>query len=211
MTDSWTTSRKQQTVEYLTQANLHHLTVNAFQFLFCELLNAINIVLQIWVWNKVFNGKFLSFGPDVVNFASSQNDTIDDPISALFPKITKCNFRYFGPSGSIQQIDAVCVLPLNIVNEKMFTFLWFWFFFVAVVTFLGLIYNIVLFSKPTMRIYLLQAQARYVPRWSVSRLVRNGTLGHWFLLHQLGRNLNPFIFGDLVTALARVFDRTKQV
>ena len=31
-------------------------------------------------------------------------------------------------------IDGLCILPLNIINEKIYVFLWFWFVFVALVS-----------------------------------------------------------------------------
>ena len=33
----------------------------------------------------------------------------------------------YGPSGTIENKDGLCVLPLNIINEKIYVFLWFWF------------------------------------------------------------------------------------
>lgn len=44
----------------------------------------------------------------------------------VFPRVTKCTFHKFGASGTIQKHDALCVLALNILNEKIFIFLWFW-------------------------------------------------------------------------------------
>ena len=40
-----------------------------------------------------------------------------DPMSRIFPRVTKCTFNKFGPSGSLQRRDAMCVLPVNIINE----------------------------------------------------------------------------------------------
>lgn len=43
----------------------------------------------------------------------------NDPMEAVFPKLTKCTFFKYGPSGSIQRHDALCVMALNVVNEKV--------------------------------------------------------------------------------------------
>ena len=40
-----------------------------------------------------------------------------DPMSRIFPRLTKCTFNKFGPSGTVQRRDAMCVLPVNIINE----------------------------------------------------------------------------------------------
>ena len=52
--------------------------------------------------------------------------SFSDPMSRIFPRMTKCTFQTFGPSGSVATTDALCILPLNILNEKIFLFLWFW-------------------------------------------------------------------------------------
>ena len=41
--------------------------------------------------------------------------------------MAKCSFHKFGPSGTTERHDGLCVLPLNIINEKIYIFLWFWF------------------------------------------------------------------------------------
>ena len=43
------------------------------------------------------------------------------------PKVAKCTFERFGPTGTIEVFDGLCVLPINIINEKIYIFLWFWF------------------------------------------------------------------------------------
>ena len=48
--------------------------------------------------------------------------------------MTKCTFHKYGPGGSVETKDGLCILPLNIINEKIYVFLWFWFVFLAIVT-----------------------------------------------------------------------------
>ena len=61
--------------------------------------------------------------------------------------MTKCTFHKFGPSGTVQAFDGLCVLPLNIINEKIYVFLWFWFVTLAFITAFqvekGIFFNIV--------------------------------------------------------------------
>lgn len=52
-------------------------------------------------------------------------------------QVTKCLFHKYGPSGSIQQHDALCVMALNIIHEKIYTVLWFWFLFLFIMSVLG--------------------------------------------------------------------------
>ena len=44
----------------------------------------------------------------------------------MFPRLTKCGFSFFAGNGMHYDIDAICVISLNIVHEKIFIVLWFW-------------------------------------------------------------------------------------
>ncbi|MPC84693.1 Innexin inx1 [Portunus trituberculatus] len=44
-----------------------------------------------------------------------------DPMSYVFPRMAKCTFRSFGPSGTIQVRDMMCLIATNIINEKVST------------------------------------------------------------------------------------------
>ena len=39
--------------------------------------------------------------------------------------MTKCHFGLYGGSGTLQKFDALCVLGMNIINEKViWVFIW---------------------------------------------------------------------------------------
>jgi hypothetical protein len=65
--------------------------------------------------------------------------------------MTKCIFHKYGGSGTIQRFDALCVLSMNIVNEKIYIFLWFWFIILSVVTGLHLLLRVVQLFMPNVR------------------------------------------------------------
>ena len=65
-----------------------------------------------------------------------------DPMAAVFPRVTKCSFYKYGPSGTPQTHDAICVLPVNIVNEKIYVFLWFWMIILSALSVFAVIYHI---------------------------------------------------------------------
>ncbi len=52
-----------------------------------------------------------------------------DTESRLFPKTTLCDFtiREFGHPRLSHEYTVPCVLPLNLFNQQMFTFLYFWY------------------------------------------------------------------------------------
>lgn len=97
---------------------------------------------QIYLLDVFLEGQFRRYGPLVGAFALEESpyDRVD-PMARLFPKMTKCTIHTFGPAGSVQIHDALCVLPLNVVNEKIFVVLWFWLVFLAGVGLLAVIYR----------------------------------------------------------------------
>ena len=94
--------------------------------------------------DRFFDGAFLTFGLEVIAFAEQDQEDRLDPLIYVFPRMTKvrlshkiwsqisanflfqCTFHKFGTSGEVEKHDALCLLPLNIVNEKVYIFLWFW-------------------------------------------------------------------------------------
>lgn len=46
-----------------------------------------------------------------------------DPMIFIFPRQTKCIFHVYGSSGTIERRDAFCLLPQNILNEKVIIFI----------------------------------------------------------------------------------------
>ena len=56
--------------------------------------------------------------------------------------MTKCTFHKYGGSGTIQKFDALCVLSMNIVNEKIYIFLWFWLLMLGGLSTLVVVYRL---------------------------------------------------------------------
>ncbi len=106
----------------------------ASKFFVCEFLNLVNVVAQIFITDAFLGGEFTKYGVEVISFSSANPEDRVDPMSRVFPKMTKCIFHMFGASGTIQRMDALCVLGMNVMSEKIYIFLWFWFILLAIIT-----------------------------------------------------------------------------
>ena len=82
---------------------------------------------QLFLMDRFLDGTFFTFGIEVISFAMRDEEDRVDPVIYIFPRMTKCTFHKFGSSGNIESHDALCILPINIVNEKIYVFLWFWY------------------------------------------------------------------------------------
>ncbi|KAL4143644.1 hypothetical protein QTP88_005956 [Uroleucon formosanum] len=202
--------RKKLLIDYFA-TNLHTQNFYAIRFFLCEFLNFVNVIAQIFFMDYFLEGEFSTYGSDVLRFTEMEPEEREDPMARVFPKVTKCTFHKYGPSGSIQKLDGLCVLPLNIVNEKIYVFLWFWFLFIAVLSGLNLVYRTAVVVMPKFRLLLLRARSRLAPQEEVETITKKCQIGDWFVLYQLGKNIDPLIFKELVSDLAKRLDGKQSV
>ena len=85
--------------------------------------------------NWYLQGSFLSYGPNfLMYFWGDKEEFGPSPFATIFPKMTKCTLELFGPSGTVVNHDGLCILPINVLNERIFLILWFVFFPLLIVT-----------------------------------------------------------------------------
>ncbi|KAE8749739.1 hypothetical protein FOCC_FOCC003479 [Frankliniella occidentalis] len=193
--------RKKLLVDYFV-SHFHQQNSYAFRFFICEALNLVNVVGQMHFMDLFLDGEFSTYGSDVVKFTEMDFEERSDPMSRVFPKVTKCTFHKFGPSGSLQTIDSLCVLPLNVVNEKIYVFLWFWFVLLSIVTSLMIVYRMCVICFMKMRTYLLYSRYCLGSFEEIEIITKKCQIGDWFILYQLSRNIDPLIFKELISELS---------
>ncbi len=71
-------------------------------------------------------------------------------------QVTKCTFHKYGPSGTVENKDGLCVLALNVINEKIYIFLWFYFIILSVWTAIHLMFRIAsIASRSVSKVFAL--------------------------------------------------------
>ncbi|XP_072398332.1 innexin shaking-B isoform X1 [Diabrotica undecimpunctata] len=198
--------KKKLMIDYLWE-NLRYHNWWAYKYYFCEILSLINVIGQMFLMNRFFDGAFLMFGFEVLSFINSDQEDRIDPMIQVFPRMTKCTFQKYGVSGEQEKHDALCILPLNVVNEKIYIFLWFWFIILTILTFLTVVYRIIIIFSPRMRVYLLRMRYRLVRGDVIDTIVRRSKMGDWFLFYMLGENVDSLIFRDVLQELAHKLNR----
>ncbi len=83
-----------------------------------------------------------------------------DPMHTVFPKVTKCTFHKYAATGSVEDHDGLCVLSLNVINEKIFIMLWFWLVLLATTDFYMLFYRMVIIRVTQARVFQLHVKVR---------------------------------------------------
>ena len=113
--------------------------------------------------------------------------------------MTKCDFYRFGPSGTIITYDALCLLGINILNEKIFLLLWFWLLLV------GIVGSLLLFLRILTAVSSLAR--RTIGRFYFSvggscTVVTDLSAEQWIVTQQLSLELEKQSFEDLLTELS---------
>lgn len=225
----------------------------ALKYFLCEFICLVNLIAQLWATNKFFDGQFLRYGLDVLQYPSSSlssqfglssatssssssnqhqqqqqlnNSTtlpsqksltamkipsrsqlanqqqVVDPMTYIFPRITKCTYYDFGSSGDVQKHDALCLLPLNIINEKIYIALWFWFLILALLTLLVIIYRLLAIVSESVRCKGLVSRCKLSNENDIRVICRHCDVGDWFLFYMVAENLDPLIMREIVASIA---------
>lgn len=202
--------KRELLVEYLKRNRGNH---NFSFFIYClaEVLNLINLNIQMVLMNRFLGGEFSTYGWKVLSFTEWDWSVRYDPMIRVFPRLTKCTFHRYGSSGDVQRHDAMCILPINIVNEKIYVFLWFWFTILYVVTVAALLYRLLTILIPKVRVLAIQSRCRMVNKVALQEIVTKPETraGDWFVLDLLSKNLDPLNFCDLVMDYYAALDGKK--
>jgi len=196
--------RGQAQIETLGEYFATHLGYHRmwyFSFVFCEILCFIMVIFNIFFTNIFLGYSFLSYGPDVSASLTQDPEERTDPLSHVFPTMTKCTFHTWGPSGNIQKFDHVCILYQNIINEKTYYFLWYWFIILAAITGTYLIMRMVSSNMISLRAKYLMDKGMNMNFNNAELVVDRLHISDWYLLYQVSKFVDPPLYSKLIDVL----------
>ncbi|XP_075149432.1 innexin inx5-like [Haematobia irritans] len=171
------------------------------RYVFCETLNFAISIINILFLDLFLNGFWVKYSLAIAALPQYNWERWNAITSKVFPKISKCMMAKTGPSGGKTTFDSLCLLPLNILNEKIFAFLYCWFIVMCAMSGINLIYRYVMIYNPSFRLHLLHCRARFMPRSYIRNVISDFSFGDWFVLFKVSRNINPVVFRDLMQDL----------
>ncbi len=85
--------------------------------------------------------------------------------------------------------------------------LWFWYLFLTVFAVIRFFYRVVQLSSKAVRYHVMRARiSRYFKKDSnmrhVEHYAKNCSIGDWFVLYQMSRNMNRRFFAEFITVLS---------
>ena len=97
----------------------------------------------------------------------------------------------------------MCILSQNIINEKIYLFLWFWYVLLFALSALVIIYRMALIFIPGLRMNLIQMKINRNEKAVVTTYIRhNCTVADWFLLYQIADNVDSYFLEQLLLELS---------
>ena len=116
-------------------------------YIFVKFLYVLNIFVQFVILNSFLGTTYSFWGLDTMLQLVQGKDWMD---THVFPRVTLCDFQV-RRLANLHNYTVQCVLMINMFNEKIYLFIWFWFAFVLISTVINFFYTIITLIPPGAR------------------------------------------------------------
>ena len=140
-----------------------------------------------------------------------QRQGLLDPMCELFPKQVGCYYARYGMGGGRDSRHAMCVLGHNMVNDKVFLLVWIWYCFLVTIGCIRVSTRSSQVCSSKIRYFLVKMRMdKYFRRNAhikhIKHYILNCSIGDWFVLYQMSKNLNKRYFAEFLSILAMTVD-----
>ncbi|XP_046563542.1 innexin unc-9-like [Haliotis rubra] len=180
-------------------------------YVFIKLLYIVVVLSQLYLLNAFLGQWYSLYGFEVINSLMADNSDLMLN-SPRFPFETLCDFKV-RQFTNVQPYTIHCNLPYNILNERIFAFLWFWYVCVATITIANFLFWIVRnnvrvkqfgYVKKYLKVMdeLHGDEDRKLARKFAEQYLRSDGI---FVLRVVGKNTNEIVLGDIIQNLWRLY------
>ena len=166
----------------------------------CYLFNALG---QLFLLEMLLKIEFHFYGVHVLErWIKGQDWSHSD----RFPRVTLCEFEIRHQS-RVHNYIVQCALTINLFNEKLFIFIWFWYIFLAFITsinFLRWLFrslywpgHIQYIRKQLRAFDATQREAGILTKFAENYLRRDGM----FIVRLIGMNMGEVVAGEVISGL----------
>lgn len=134
--DRWITANKRRSKNIISRMRPRRGAYLTTVFFVMKLLYCMNAISQFFVLGLLLRVDFAKYGLKVSDYVRSDTVMMDEYI---FPRTVYCDFQIRQLKNNLP-LTTQCVLPINVLNEKVFIFLWFWLCLVCTMSILNLIH-----------------------------------------------------------------------
>ena len=129
-----------------------------FMYLFTKVLYIVNIAGQLYILD-VFLGMGHTYHLYGIKVLSKLFSGTDFSSMGRFPRVTLCDFE-IRQKTNVHRYTVQCVLPINLFNEKIFLFTWFWLLWLALVTVVSLLHWLSRLAVLALQVPFVKRQLR---------------------------------------------------
>ena len=118
--------KRDKLVQFFTD-NIHNkYNIYYFGFICCEMLNTLIVIIAYFLTDRFLNYEFAFYGFKTWLYyklppEEQRMSTVTNPMCKTFPRIAACDYHRFGSGGGTENVNAICILALNIINDKVIT------------------------------------------------------------------------------------------
>lgn len=173
-----------------------------FKFLFCQILNIALLIANFSMTSAFLDTDFSTYGTDVLEYLTDDNDSRLNPMCKVFPTAVSCTMPKVGTGGGESNTNHLCILSQNVINEKIYLGLWFWFVFLATIGSIQMLYELIIIALPAIRLNLTLLTIGSTGSQKITDFFNSCNFADWFFLNQIGKNTEKKFFREFIKGLA---------
>ena len=104
----------------------------------------------------------------------------------------------------IRRFDGLCILPINMINDKIYVILWFWLVLLLMVSIIHFVFRIVTVFSTRTRMFFLINFAPNIPAQTAEYLQKMLSFGDWLLLTMMADHIDIKLFSDILKEIKKV-------
>lgn len=199
--DKWK-ERRNHLISYMKNVKRKFHRRIVYKYFMCEILSIVAVILNMLLIKFVITDFWNEYQPAIMALSGGDFDEFRRKSAIVFPLQARCIYYTYGVTGTMQIHDILCYMPLNVVNEKIFIFFYFWYFALLLFAMCNLIYLFIMLCFNDLRVIDIGLMCeKSATRSECKKISHNGDVGLWFTLHVINLNLDPVFFQDLIKEL----------